>query len=151
MRKTSYMLAAALITAGFAAPGFLAAHQGATGIVKQRMDNFKHSQKQLKTVPQAVNKADYDAVRKTAEWLAEWAARMPEQFPEGSMNPPTEASPAIWQDFEDFTAKAEIFRQKSTALGIAARSGDASAVMSAFQEVAQSCSSCHKLYRIKSR
>jgi len=47
------------------------AHQGATGIIKQRMDAFKTSQQQLKSIVAAARAEDFDTIENLAESLAE--------------------------------------------------------------------------------
>ena len=51
------------------------AHQGATGIVKQRMDAFKTSQKQLKSIVAAARVEDYGIIENLAKSLAEWGGK----------------------------------------------------------------------------
>ena len=84
------------------------AHQGATGIVKQRMDAFKTSQKQLKSIVAAARAEDFDTIENLAESLAEWGRKMPEYFPAGSDSAPSEAAPAICWIFQDSTARQKI-------------------------------------------
>jgi cytochrome c556 len=44
-------------------------------------------------------------------------------FPEGSLNPPTEAKPEVWQQWEDFEALALQMEHYARALGAAAENG----------------------------
>jgi cytochrome c556 len=123
------------------------AHQGATGIVKQRMDAFKTSQKQLKSIVAAAKVEDFDTTEKLAKSLAEWGKKMPEYFPAGSQVPPSEAAPAIWSDFSGFSRAAEIYTQSAEQLITASTAGDREAVFAAIRQVGQSCKSCHATYR----
>ena len=53
-----------------ATPGSLSsalAHSGATGIVKERMDMFKRSQKNLKAIKSHIRGEDYGSIAKLAE------------------------------------------------------------------------------------
>ena len=83
------------------------AHKGATGIVKERMDNFKASQKALKRVLAASKRNDFDAIVPLANQIKNWAEIMPTKFLSGSDGPPSEAAPAIWTDFEGFKLAAK--------------------------------------------
>ena len=106
MRKLTFpgLIAASLFIAAQAP-----AHQGATGIVKERMDAFKASQQHLKSVITAAKTDEFEQVEKLARQLAEWGRAMPDYFPADSAHPPSEAAPAIWQDFSGFSAAADRF------------------------------------------
>jgi len=125
------------------------AHQGATGIVKQRMDAFKTSQKQLKSIVAAARVEDYGIIENLAKSLAEWGGKMPEYFPAGSDSAPSEAAPAIWSDFSGFSRAAESYTQSAEELISASIEGDKEAVVAAIRQVGQSCKSCHATYRLE--
>jgi len=146
MRKLTFLgLIAASLFISVQAP----AHQGATGIVKERMDAFKASQQHLKSVIAAAKADEFKQVEKLARQLAEWGKAMPEYFPADSAHPPSEAAPAIWQDFSGFSAAADRFTQSSIALATAGTTEDKKAIFSAIEAVAASCKSCHSDYRLK--
>ena len=48
------------------------AHEGASGIVKMRMEKFKQSQQQLKSLIAHTKAEKYDEVARLAGYLAEW-------------------------------------------------------------------------------
>ena len=146
MRKLTFpgLIAAFLFIAVQAA-----AHQGATGIVKERMDAFKASQQQLKSIIAAAKADEFEKVEKLAGLLAEWGRAMPEYFPADSNYPPSEAAPAIWQDFAGFSAAADRFTQSSIQLETASEAKDKSAIFTTIKAVAASCKSCHSNYRLK--
>ena len=125
------------------------AHQGASGIVKQRMDNFAESQKHLKSIIGYAKTGQFDEVERLAGYLASWGEQMPEYFPEGSLQKPTQARPEIWQDFSKFVAKAEIFRQSAITIGEAAALQDQTSLNDAIKNTANSCKSCHQDFRVK--
>ena len=84
----------------------------ATGIIKERMDNFKASQMALKQIFAASKRNDFEAIVPLANQIKNWAEIMPTKFPSGSDGPPSEAAPAIWIDFEGFKSAAkENFKQ----------------------------------------
>ena len=76
------------------------AHSGATGIVKERIDMFKKNQGNLKAIKSHIRSENYESIVKLADEIRDWAVKMPEYFPEGSNEKPSEASPAIWADFD---------------------------------------------------
>ena len=125
------------------------AHQGATGIIKERMDAFKTSQKQLKSIVAAARAEDFDTIENLAELLAEWGRKMPEYFPAGSDSAPSEAAPAIWSDFSGFSRAAENYTLSAEQLIAASIEGDKEAVLAAIRQVGQSCKSCHATYRLE--
>ncbi|MEC8728681.1 MAG: hypothetical protein VXX58_07880, partial [Pseudomonadota bacterium] len=68
--------------------GLALAHQGATGVVKTRMDGFKQSQQDFKALIKAAHNNDYDTALTLSIALEEWGLAMPGYFPEGSQQPP---------------------------------------------------------------
>tara|TARA_B100000575_G_scaffold268889_1_gene248158 strand:+ start:952 stop:1275 length:324 start_codon:yes stop_codon:yes gene_type:complete len=84
------------------------AHSGATGIVKERMDYFKASSRDLKKIRTHIKNETYELIIPLANSMASWSAKMPDYFPAGSNMKPSEAAPKIWSDFEGFTAAARL-------------------------------------------
>lgn len=125
------------------------AHQGASGIVKDRMDRFSDSQKQLKRLIGYAQAGQFDEAEQIAGDLAKWAEEMPSYFPEGSMQKPSQARPEIWLDFTSFTEKADVFRRASLSAGNAAAAQDRAGLTAAIKQVANSCKSCHTDFRMK--
>lgn len=86
------------------------AHSGATGVVKQRMDNMDVLKAQMKALrPMMQGKAAYDpaSVRQAARTIAAHAGEtLTTLFPEGSLDHPSEALPAIWDDWARFSGLA---------------------------------------------
>ena len=127
---------------------FALAHSGATGIVKERMDMFKKNQNNLKAIKSHIRSENYESIVKLADEIRDWAVKMPEYFPEGSNEKPSEASPAIWLDFDGF--KNAAIKNETTAkqLIAAAKAEDQKAVVDGFKAVAASCKSCHQSYKL---
>ena len=128
--------------------GVAIAHEGATGIVKERMDEFKASQQALKQIFAATKSADLDSVGPLAEQIKAWAERMPDYFPAGSDDSPSEAAPAIWTDFDGFRLAAARHAEAASGVISAANSGDVSATVTAARELAGTCKSCHQSHRL---
>ena len=87
--------------------GFAFAHGGATGVVKERMELMKDIGKSMKTLTQMFKgETEYDAeeVKTAAAQIRDHAEKITAMFPEGSLDKPTEALPAIWQDWPAFEA-----------------------------------------------
>ena len=102
--KNSFLLA---VIAGLPFSVSAFAHKGATGIVKERMDNFKASQMALKQIFAASKRNDFEAIVPLANQIKNWAEIMQTKFSSGSDGPPSEAAPAIWIDFEGFKSAAK--------------------------------------------
>ena len=124
------------------------AHSGATGIIKERMDMFKKNQDNLKAIKSHVRSENYESIVKLADEIRDWAVKMPEHFPEGSNEKPSEASPAIWLDFDGFKNAAMKNETTAKQLIAAAKAEDQKAVVDGFKAVAASCKSCHQSYKL---
>ena len=124
------------------------AHEGATGIVKERMDNFKASQMALKQILAASKRKDFEAIVPLANQIKNWAETMPTKFPSGSDGPPSEAAPAIWIDFEGFKLAAKENFEAASFLEVTALNGDAQTTAKAIKKLARTCKSCHQSYRL---
>ena len=123
------------------------AHKGATGIIKERMDNFKASQTALKQIFAASKRNDFEAIVPLANQIKNWAEIMPTKFPSGSDGPPSEAAPAIWTNFDGFKLAAKENFEAARILEVTALNGDAKATAKAIKQLAGTCKSCHQSYR----
>ena len=141
------------IAAVFAATSVWA-HQGATGIVKERMDAMKSVKGAMKILA-PIMKGDvaYDAgvVRIQAEILAaKGGSNMTDMFPKGSTQHPSEALPAIWKDWDEFVEIANRLETSAIALATNAanpRDGSATDPWKAFDTVVGTCRACHDDFR----
>ena len=130
------------------------AHQGATGIVKERMDHMKSIKAAMKVLgPIFKGQVPYDAdaVRGAARTLsAKGGTAMTDLFPEGTTQHPSEALPAIWQDWQAFSNSARELEVSAALLFETAgnaRDGGASDPMKAFARVVGTCRGCHEDFR----
>lgn len=130
-----------------ASPITVNAHQGASGIIKQRMDNFTQARGQMKQINAALRAGDLPAVAEITSQMMAWADKMTDAFPEGSDGAPSEASPAIWQDADGFAAAIARYDAAIDGLYKAARANDDSAALTGFKALGASCKSCHRAYR----
>ena len=103
------------------------AHGEATGIVKERMDLMKGIGDAMKRLaPMFKGQAAYDpeAVREAAQVIRSRAGdHITELFPEHSLQKPTEALPAIWEDWTAFEGYARDLETYSITLEAAAGNG----------------------------
>ena len=85
------------------------AHSGASGIVKERMDNMKAIAGQMKVLGDMMKGEatfDHQAAKQATEALLEHASHVAKVFERRNLDHPTEALPLIWEDWEGFTAIA---------------------------------------------
>ena len=125
----------------------LSAHQGATGIVKERMDEFSKARNQMQEMRRALQNNQFDTIAETSADMQIWAKKIVSLFPEGSKIPPSEAALSIWRDNEGFAKAAALYDDSLVKLNEAALTNDRDMVITAFKKVGQACQSCHKSYR----
>lgn len=133
------------------------AHQGASGIVKERMDQMDGIAKSMKAMGAMFKgQTTYDAetVRSQAMVIAATGGKqLSVLFPEHSMQPPSEARHEIWTDWEKFLGLGDEMQAAAVALANgAANPPDGSAgpkPADLFRDLAQTCKSCHQDFRIK--
>ncbi len=82
-----------------------------------------------------------------AEALAELTKHIVALFPEGTEIGKTDAKPEIWQDWEDFKAKAKESQAAAQALLKAVEAGDKSNIDGRFGDLGQTCKACHRPFR----
>jgi cytochrome c556 len=88
---------------------FAFAHEGATGVIKERMDLMKGQQKQMKLIGEmAKGKKKFDAPKAAAAArdLSKSTQKIPDLFPEGSNGHPSEALDAVWKEWDRFKGDA---------------------------------------------
>lgn len=150
MSPVRFFTAAALC--GVLIPAGAWAHDGAMGVVKERMEMMKSMaghMKALNAMARGGGPVDADAVRQAVKSLRDHGAALPKKFPEGTHHPPSEAKPEIWQEKEKFQALWAALLEQVSALSGAGETGDRAAVANAFRGVGKVCSSCHKTFRSK--
>ena len=119
--------------------------------IQARRDVMKSNQEAAKTAFGMIQgDIPYDAAKAAAamKTLQDDMATFPSLFPAGSDQGKTAASPAIWQNMDDFKAHAAKLAADAKVAEAAAPNG-----LDAFKAVAdavgQDCGSCHELYRVK--
>jgi cytochrome c556 len=104
------MSCGALLVGAVAAFG----HSGATGIVGERMMGMMMLGEQINVLAPIANNPsseDLGKVREAAAMIEMHAgAAMTDLFPEGSIEAPSEAKPAIWQRWEEFVGYSDRLR-----------------------------------------
>jgi cytochrome c556 len=128
-----------------------AAHDHATGVVKERMEMMEDMAKRLKAIRERIDKnRDRAAIKTDAEAIAAQAPHITHLFPKGSVQRPTDAKAAIWQNWPDFERKAAALEDASRKLA-AVGQDDLAALRARERAVSQACGACHELYRVRRR
>ena len=128
----------------------VSSHEGATGIIKERMDNFKSSQKKLKQIKNSLNKPDFETIQNLSKELENWGSEMVNFFPKDSMasvSNKSQASNDIWNNFDQFKQLAYNFEKASNNLHQISKNKDSQNLKEAFYKLAGTCSACHKSFK----
>ena len=143
---------AAISLAVLLAAGAAAAHEGATGVVAQRMDAMKQMGRHMKalgTMLAGKTAFDRETAKRLAETMHEHCEHVMHLFPVGSDGHHTEATRAVWDRRPEFDARMRSFDAAVEALVAAAASGEKAGLETEFKRVAQECSGCHDDFRRK--
>ncbi|OIR07943.1 cytochrome c' [mine drainage metagenome] len=135
-----------------AAAGTLLASTGmvlAADPIAERIHGFKDNKHAVAAIKDAMASGHQAAITAPAKQIAAFAARIPSLFPAGSTNDDSKARDAIWDNFPDFTAKAQALQSNAQALADLTATGKATPaqVKTAFVKVAESCKACHLRYK----
>ena len=123
------------------------AHEGATGVVKERMDKFKMSKTMMKQINVSLRENDFENIEKSAQKLLSWSKEMSKYFPEGSDVSPSEASKNIWLDPNGFSKAIKNFEEASLELVNQAHAENSEDSIQAFRNLANTCKGCHQKFR----
>lgn len=156
MRVSGLVIAVALIAGvvSFSA----VAHDGASGVVKQRMDAMKTvggAMKRLAAMMQG--KKFYEPVKthQLAQTIEMYGgSKLTALFPKNSLDEPTRALPLIWSEWKEFEGLAHQLSQsaKNLARMTSHERGNNTEkyiVQEAFKRLAETCSQCHHSFRKK--
>lgn len=141
--KTRYLTFVALIAASAAL-----AHGGVKDPqVKARMDlmgSVKNNMAVLGDTAKGALAFDPDAVEEARAALIENAAAIPAAFKAPATDPKSEALPAIWQNWDDFAAKAADMGRAVASVNV----DSLESVQTGMRTIGKTCGACHKLYRM---
>jgi cytochrome c556 len=131
-----------------ALPAF--AHDGAMGVVKERMDGMKAMNAAMKTLSglSASGTPDPERVLSAAKTIQMHAgSAMLEKFPEGSLDDPTEVNPDVWKNWDEFSALAMALEGLANELAGACANGVVD--VKTFRAITKNCKDCHADFRIR--
>ncbi|WP_156892499.1 c-type cytochrome [Salaquimonas pukyongi] len=149
MKRTlaALVLAVALGGAAFA-------HQGATGIVKQRMDAMTAMKDAMAVVGRMLKgESAFEPAKagKAADAIAGHAIEMKTLFPDTpeSRQAMSEATPLVWEEAQRFNDLADELAAAARQLSQVAHAGDEAVLSNRFRAVGKACSACHQDFRQK--
>jgi cytochrome c556 len=141
-----------LVAVGVTVTAAVAADKNAKGIVAVRQ-NVMDAQGSHMAAINAILKEDPQAISLVvpqAEAIADTTATIPEMFPKGSDQPPTNALPPVWDKPDEFKAAAQKAHELARKLADTAKGGDAQATLAAFGSLGkEGCGGCHETFRKK--
>lgn len=127
------------------------AHEGATGVVKERMEGMKAIGQQVKImVPMMKGTLPYDPDHRESRdnYRRSFRRNLYCPFPEGSNDKPSEALSDIWEDWSKFTDLANELNAKAGDLKTVAVSGGSEDDFKAtLGSMMQTCKSCHSNFK----
>ena len=121
------------------------AHTGATGIVKERMDGMDALAESMKSLVKMSKSGEIvlDQVREAAMVIQSHSGTaMTARFPEGSLPEVSEASPAIWTDWDGFSEISNELRAVAVSLEKATYS-ESLDLGGFIKQLGDTCSACH--------
>lgn len=139
-------LVAGAVLAVLAAP--VVAHEGATGVAKDRMDLMGDMSQHLKNIAKRLSaNRDLTAIAADADHIVDVAPHIPDLFPPGSDKGITDAKPAIWQRWDEFVGDQKKLGEEAKKLSSLAASGDPRALADQYRAVTKACVACHDAFR----
>ena len=128
------------------------AHDGATGLVKERMDAMTTIGAAMKTLASMIRRQtphDPAKIRSVALAIADHGGQsLLDLFPHESLKAPTRARANIWTGWREFSELANGLSTAARELADAA-DGPTAVTKTAFTRLSRVCSGCHDVYRLK--
>ena len=124
-------------------------------VVDARQSVMKAQGKDMTAIKAYIDdKADLMSAQNAGADLVTEVGKIPSLFPKGTgmaeFPGKSWAKPAIWSEWDKFTAQAKTAAEKATALDKALKGGDKAAITSAFGDMGKNgCGACHESYREK--
>lgn len=150
--RLAILLPALVLLANQVPPHRAAAHSGATGVVKERMALMSSLGEAMKAMAAMFKKQipyDSAALARHAATISQGTDAMTGLFPHGSIDKPSKALPAIWDDWPAFEQLTRELNSASARLAEIAPDAGPRQARRQFAQVAHTCSACHERFRIE--
>ena len=157
MKKILVLISALCVTASgllfvASAQNDMTPEERAAMAVDQRKALFKTLRFNLIPIAGMAQGAPFDAAvaERNARRVAAIASMIPEVMAQDTRNfdVETTALDSIWENMDDFAAKAQDLEDNASAFADAASGGDFATAMGAFRAFGGSCGNCHDTYRV---
>lgn len=112
---------------------------------KDLMKSFGASAKVLGEMASGGSAYDAAAAEAAKAALVAGAADIAVKYEKAGNDPTSEASPAIWTNWDDFLAKSKVLGDAAGALDVASLDG----IKAGMGAIGGSCKGCHMAYRVK--
>lgn len=147
----SGLLAIAIVATLFTLSPVLA-HDGAVGIIKERMKLMTfmgQNTKQIAPYAMGALEMNLKAVESAAINISIAAQNAIAKFPEHSTSKESEAKPNIWENWDEFKTSLEKLSADAATLTQLAKDGKSAEISAQFGKIASSCKTCHTKFRLK--
>jgi|SRR5215217_271895 len=142
---------AALVITAVSGGSWAAAHEGAPGIVGERMKAMSRLGDEMKALARLVRRqASGPEIARRARIIRDLGQNVSAMFPPGTdKDPHTDAKPAIWQNWSEFVDLAHRSQNRADELIQAAEQSDRAKIGESFTALTQACGACHERFRAK--
>lgn len=147
MKKTVLCLSAVILLSTS-----VMAHEGASGVVKTRMDMMKDVAKSMKSIASVLKDEDVndlETIKASASVIVKHSGHFKKLFPEGSNQEPTEAAPSIWEKKDEFDKLFSDMSQRAQKLVNVDETTGLDVIKADFKTLGTTCGTCHKAFRIE--
>lgn len=131
--------------------GMAGAHEGAEGVVLERMEVMKSMAGEAKSLSEMLTgKTPFDTATAAdaARAITAHSQEIPDLFPAGSGGGPSKAKEEVWDDRVVFERRAALLGENAEDLEVAIEAGrDVQQLMPLFRSVTASCQACHETFR----
>ena len=130
--------------------GTALAHEGATGIVADRMAAMQNMDLQLKAIQATLSgwaRFDLATLQKYVAALHDSCHQSESLFPAGSQDRRSHATPAVWDNPEAFRKEFQKLHEASEALVETVADGDRIDIAIATNDLQKTCDGCHATFR----
>jgi cytochrome c556 len=154
MRSTARWLASLAVGLATLSPVAATAHDSddlPAGPIRDRHWLMEDLGDQVESINDAFNLGsegfDTEVIQRAAGAIAMSAHRIPALFPKGSTDPNSRALPAIWDNWDKFTALAKQLEDQAASLSKAAGAEDDENLQGKVTKLTATCKSCHDQFR----
>ncbi|WP_455874958.1 c-type cytochrome [Rhizobium yanglingense] len=141
-------IAAAVLVAGMGVTAVFAQQEGTHEAREALMKKVGGSAGAMTAIAKGEKPYDAEVVKAALTTISETAKVFPDQFKPGTETGDKAASPKIWENMDDFKARAAKLSSDAEKI-LAQLPADAAGVGGALKTLGTNCGGCHENYRIK--